>query len=129
MHRDLTLLVKPAGPDCPLACDYCFYRDRDPEQTGIHRMSTELRDLMIREAMDSDASMVRFVWQGGEPTLMGRPFFEEAVTLQKRLRKKGQRIENALQTGGPARPRSTTNTGGIAAVEPLMRWLSQPMSC
>ncbi len=30
MQRDLTLLVKPAGADCPLSCSYCFYRSTGP---------------------------------------------------------------------------------------------------
>ena len=40
-----------------------------------------------------------FIWQGGEPTLMGLDFFEWAVALQKR-HGAGIRVENALQTNG-----------------------------
>lgn len=41
-----------------------------------------------------------FIWQGGEPTLMGLAFFELAVALQKKYRRPGMRVNNALQTNG-----------------------------
>ncbi len=41
---------------------------------------------------------VVFSWQGGEPTLMGLPFFRRVVTLQKKYAKPFQKIENDLQT-------------------------------
>jgi len=43
---------------------------------------------------------VVFSWQGGEPTLLGIPFFEKAVALQRKYAKPGQRIANDLQTNG-----------------------------
>jgi uncharacterized protein len=41
-----------------------------------------------------------FSWQGGEPTLMGLPFYERVVELQKRYGERGQIVGNALQTNG-----------------------------
>jgi uncharacterized protein len=36
-----SVLVKPAGPDCDLACSYCFYRHKGPLfPAGAHRMPT-----------------------------------------------------------------------------------------
>jgi uncharacterized protein len=43
---------------------------------------------------------VVFSWQGGEPTLLGIPYFKKVVELQKKHAKPGQRIENDLQTNG-----------------------------
>jgi len=43
---------------------------------------------------------VVFSWQGGEPTLMGLPFFHKVVALQKQYARPFQRIENDLQTNG-----------------------------
>ena len=43
---------------------------------------------------------VTFAWQGGEPTLMGLEFFEKAVEFQKKHRKPGMKVINALQTNG-----------------------------
>ena len=42
-----------------------------------HRMSVEVLDETIRQAMQSSGREVSFVWQGGEPTLMGLDFFVE----------------------------------------------------
>jgi hypothetical protein len=42
---------------------------------------------------------VSFAWQGGEPTLLGIPFFERVVELQKK-HANGKTIDNAFQTNG-----------------------------
>ena len=41
-----------------------------------------------------------YIWQGGEPTLMGVDFFREVVELQKRFAQPGAVISNVLQTNG-----------------------------
>jgi uncharacterized protein len=46
-----------------------------------------------------DAPAVTFVWQGGEPTLLGIEFFRKAVSLQA-VYAGGKKIENAFQTNG-----------------------------
>lgn len=40
-----------------------------------------------------------FAWQGGEPTLMGLPFYRQAVALQQRYAN-GKAIVNTFQTNG-----------------------------
>ena len=45
------------------------------------------------------AQHVSFAWQGGEPTLLGIPFFERAIELQKKYAG-GKTIDNAFQTNG-----------------------------
>ena len=39
-------------------------------------------------------------WQGGEPTLMGLPFFRRAVELAESLRRPGQQLLHTIQTNG-----------------------------
>ena len=39
-------------------------------------------------------------WQGGEPTLMGLPFFRRSVAIAERLRRPGSRILHTIQTNG-----------------------------
>ena len=77
MKKLNSLLVKPAGPDCNLNCTYCFYLDKaslfDP---GKHRMSEETLEKMISQLMSQSGNEVSIGWQGGEPTLMGLPFYE-----------------------------------------------------
>ncbi len=96
-----TLLVKPAGPDCNLACAYCFYLPKQAlfSSQKVHRMGEPVLENLIRQAMEQSKDQITFGWQGGEPTLMGLNFFEKAVEFQKRFHQ-GQVIGNGFQTNG-----------------------------
>lgn len=63
-------------------------------------MSLGTLERLVSEAVTVSSGLVSFAWQGGEPTLMGLEFFREAVRLQQRYRRPGQKIINALQTNG-----------------------------
>jgi uncharacterized protein len=95
------LLVKPAGPDCNLDCMYCFYLERGEHfpPGPAHRMSDSVLEEMIRQALSGRERHVAFVWQGGEPTLMGLPFFKRVVEYQRQYGN-GRIVSNALQTNG-----------------------------
>ena len=43
---------------------------------------------------------VTMLWQGGEPTLRGLPFFRTLVKLCERYRRPGQHVVHAMQTNG-----------------------------
>ncbi len=96
------LLIKPAGPDCNLACRYCFYLQKAAlfPDSKRHRISNPVLEATIRQALESGSPMVNFGWQGGEPTLMGLDFFRCAVQLQQSLSFPGQQVANGLQTNG-----------------------------
>jgi uncharacterized protein len=96
-----SVLIKPAGPDCNMACTYCFYRDKESFFPGgkIHRMSDEILEETLKQIFAQPLQAVSIGWQGGEPTLMGLPFFEKAVALQIRYGK-GKSVGNGLQTNG-----------------------------
>ncbi|MFH1748640.1 MAG: anaerobic sulfatase maturase [Planctomycetota bacterium] len=96
-----SVLIKPAGPDCNLACTYCFYLEKEklfPRQR-VHRMSAEVLETLVRQVM-SAGRQVTFAWQGGEPTLMGLDFYRQAVELQEQYGCPGQVVGNGLQTNG-----------------------------
>ena len=95
------VLIKPAGPDCNLHCDYCFYLKKaelfaNPKK---HRMSLAILREIVRQVMEQGPANVSFSWQGGEPTLMGLPFFQKAVEYQQRFGR-NQVVGNGLQTNG-----------------------------
>ena len=96
-----SILVKPAGPDCNLACEYCFYLGKSDLFPGAapHRMSAEVLSALMEGAFRGSSPGVSFAWQGGEPTLMGLAFFEAAVGLEKR-HGRGRTVSNGLQTNG-----------------------------
>ncbi len=94
-----TLLVKPTGPDCNLACDYCFYLEKDELYPGKTRMDLSTAETMVSQVMEG-GDPVTFSWQGGEPTLMGLEFFKEVIELQKKHGTGGQSVTNTIQTNG-----------------------------
>lgn len=96
------VIAKPTGPLCNLECRYCYYLGKQELYQGTKKwmMSDNVLDSFIRQMIASQAGrVIRFVWQGGEPTLCDIPFFQHAIELQQRYGE-GQRIENVLQTNG-----------------------------
>ena len=113
VHKPLnSILIKPTGADCNIDCSYCFYLDRAgtprpgyQEALGPHRqqgrrMSGEVQEALIRQAMRAGSQQVSFGWQGGEPTLAGLEFFQRIVSLQRQYGSSGQVVGNGLQTNG-----------------------------
>jgi uncharacterized protein len=96
-----TILVKPAGPDCNMGCAYCFYLPKAKlfPDTPIHRMRLEVLEQIVKQMMADGTCQVSFGWQGGEPTLMGLPFFQKAVDFQQQYGH-GHTVGNSLQTNG-----------------------------
>lgn len=104
-HYRFHAMNKPSGAECNIDCDYCFYLHKTDllEHKPHARMDDPTLEQHIRQYIESQTGeQVVFSWQGGEPTLMGLPFFERVVQLQAQYAKPGQRIENDLQTNGIA---------------------------
>lgn len=100
-RRRFHLMLKPIGAACNLDCDYCYYLHKESllGQTPGARMDENVLEKIIAQYVDgNDADEIVFSWQGGEPTLLGIPFFETVVRLQ--ARHAGRRIANTLQTNG-----------------------------
>ena len=100
--RPFQVLIKPAGADCNLRCGYCFYLRTEGlyEHKGVHRMSGDVLDTLVRGLLSYRFRETVFAWQGGEPTLMGVDFFYKAVEAQKRHGADGQVVGNGIQTNG-----------------------------
>jgi len=63
-------------------------------------MSDEILSAFIRQYIEAQPHPeVEFVWQGGEPTLLGIDFFRRVIELQKQYQK-DKTIRNCLQTNG-----------------------------
>jgi uncharacterized protein len=97
-----TLLVKPTGAACNLACEYCFYLGKERLYPGSRlRMSDEvLKSYILQLLASQPQGAVNLSWQGGEPTLMGLEFFRRSVELVKQYIKPGQEATYSLQTNG-----------------------------
>jgi uncharacterized protein len=97
-----TLLVKPSGAACNLACQYCFYLEKEQLYPGSSlRMPDGVLKAYIKQFLHAQpAGEVNLAWQGGEPTLMGIEFFQRATELAKIYQKPGQVVTYSLQTNG-----------------------------
>lgn len=97
---NFALLIKPASADCNLRCNYCFYLDRAAlyPETRRHRMSETVLDRLVRGYLASPQQSHTFIWQGGEPLLMGEAFYERVTDLQMAYGRRGASVSNVLQT-------------------------------
>jgi len=98
----LHIVAKPIGPACNLDCAYCFYLEKQAlfDSGENFRMSVEVLTAFIHKYVEAQPTpVVEFVWQGGEPTLLGVDFFRRVVELQRPFA--GRKIiRNSLQTNG-----------------------------
>jgi uncharacterized protein len=95
-------VAKPTGAACNLDCTYCFFLSKDLLYPGSNQsMGEDQLEYYVRSFLDSQPNgPVTFVWQGGEPTLMGLDFFRRAVALAEEYRRSTQEISHSLQTNG-----------------------------
>ncbi len=96
------IITKPIGPICNMGCRYCFYLEKKQlfGDHGSFRMSPGVLETFIRQYLAlRDVPEVQFVWQGGEPTLLGVQFFRMVVELQGKYAN-GKNVTNAIQTNG-----------------------------
>ena len=101
--RPFSLLVKPAGADCNLACPYCFYRPgraripaapqdgRARAPRAPSRMSDTILERMLTTYCALPIAEHAVAFQGGEPLLMDEFFFRRAAEL-------GEGVSFSVQT-------------------------------
>ncbi len=100
--RPLYVMTKPAGAHCNLACDYCYYLEKQKlyQNGDKHVMSDQLTEVFIREYIQSQfGSEVNFTWHGGEPMIRPLSYYKKVVRWQRRYAE-GKAILNCLQTNG-----------------------------
>jgi uncharacterized protein len=96
------LLAKPSGSTCNIDCTYCFFLSKEalyPNEKS--RMPATTLEEYIRQLLESHRTPdVTVAWQGGEPTLMRREFFERAVEVVEKYRRPEQKVLHTFQTNG-----------------------------
>jgi uncharacterized protein len=101
--RDFQIFVKPAGALCNLDCHYCYYKDKSilsPAASPFQMPESLLEDYIVQHIEAAPGPAVDFSWHGGEPTILGIPFFQKAVELQRKHKPAGWRVRNGIQTNG-----------------------------
>ena len=103
--RPLYVMAKPSGPSCNLACEYCYYLEKNnlykkDSTSGMFEMSDDILELYIRQYIESQTMpQVLFTWHGGEALLRPLSFYKKVVSLQKKYAN-GRQIDNSIQTNG-----------------------------
>ena len=100
--QGIHIVAKPIGPRCNLACDYCFYTEKTalfPKDEEYRMPDNVLTAFITKYIAAQPTPEVEFVWQGGEPTLLGLDFFKKVVELQRPFTGI-KTIRNCLQTNG-----------------------------
>jgi uncharacterized protein len=95
-------MAKPAGAICNLDCSYCYFLSKELLFPGSRfRMAHATLERYVQQYLASQPpGPVTFTWQGGEPTLLGLPFFELVVDLQRRHCPADRSVVNTVQTNG-----------------------------
>jgi len=100
--QGIHVVAKPIGPLCNLNCEYCFYLEKQAlfSTDEKYRMTDKVLSAFVTSYISSQPTpIVEFVWQGGEPTLLGIDFFKRVIDLQKQF-SGTKTITNSLQTNG-----------------------------
>lgn len=95
------VLIAKLTRHCNLRCTYCT----DWREGPGNQMTAATQALMVRRvAEDPSISSARFIWHGGEPSLLGVRKMLGFLWLQARLRRPGQIFTNSIQTNAAALP-------------------------
>ena len=100
--RPLYVMTKPAGASCNLACEYCYYLEKQHlyKNDPRHVMSDSLLEKFTREYIQAQTMPeVMFTWHGGETLMRPLSFYKRAMELQRKYAG-GRSIANSIQTNG-----------------------------
>ena len=93
------VMAKPAGPLCNLACNYCYYLEKQnlyKQQQG-KTMTDETLETFVRDYIAAQSTpSVLFTWHGGEPLMRPITFYRRVLELQRKYAA-GRAIDNCIQ--------------------------------
>lgn len=100
----VTFLVKPASGLCDLCCRYCFYDDvsdrRQVKSMGLMTQETASRLIDAGFEAVQPGGTVQYLFQGGEPTLVGLDWLRAFVQNAKDRCPPGVQLCWSIQTNG-----------------------------
>ncbi|MFW5985174.1 MAG: anaerobic sulfatase maturase [Halanaerobiaceae bacterium] len=102
-QENFNIMAFPAGSQCNLACDYCYYSNEEYlySDKKDYFMSEEILEAYISQYVQAlPGPAINFGWQGGEPSMRGLDFFKTAVSLEKNYLPQNWQFENSFQTNG-----------------------------
>lgn len=81
-------MFKPVGATCNLACDYSYYL---PVANGYEAPAKRMSREVLESVLAGYLPEVSIAWQGGEPTLVGLPWFKRMIDLVEKHRRPAKR--------------------------------------
>lgn len=98
----LSVLLKPASSGCNIDCKYCFYKDEDKlrKTHAVKRMDDSTLETCIKRIFECTTRRVSVVFQGGEPTLTGLPFYRKFIDFVRLYNRNHIEVEFSIQTNG-----------------------------
>ncbi len=102
--QSISVLIKPVSSSCNMHCDYCFYEDvsRCREDFCMGKMSFNTIETIVKNAFVYAKDLVTFMFQGGEPTLIGLPFYKFFIECVKKYNINNINYQISLQTNAYA---------------------------
>lgn len=98
----INVMVKPASGRCNLCCEYCFYADemksRSVSDCGM--MPDDVYCALIDKVLGEKPDVLSFLFQGGEPALMGLEFYRRFAAQVKQRASSTVTVQYAIQTNG-----------------------------
>lgn len=101
--KSIYLMIKPSSSNCSMNCKYCFYEDvskhRQQKTYGMMNLKTAYQ--LIDRIFEIDTlENIGFVFQGGEPTLIGIDYYKAFSNYVDQKKAVNQKINYYLQTNG-----------------------------
>ncbi len=100
--KNISVLIKPASSNCNIKCEYCFYYDesanREVFDYGFISISTI--DIFLMKIFNLVTESVSFLFQGGEPMLIGIEFYKVFEKIVKKYNKNKIKVNYSIQTNG-----------------------------
>jgi len=77
--QGIHVVAKPIGPVCNLNCEYCFYLEKQALFGAGEKFGCPMKSCCLHHKLHRIPAypVVEFVWQGGEPALLGIDFSKE----------------------------------------------------
>ena len=98
MTPDTTTFIIKTVNYCNLACKYCYACYQDPTEKYV--INGRTLSNLFEGIAQLPLNRLQIIWHGGEPLLAGREFFENALELENKFKRKDQVIINCIQTNG-----------------------------
>ncbi len=95
-NKILNVIIEPTA-DCNMNCQYCFKGEKKEITMSIDLLKSAINQIL--PYVEKRNLSCEFIWHGGEPSLMGYDYFNEAIIFIEEMKGKSN-ITYSFQTNG-----------------------------